>query len=144
MLGATAAAAMASTVMNNISMSRMYPCSLLRFIRDGILECMREEGFLSLGEWNTLPIIIQHIFHFNCHRRDAQNFVAAVDNVALGRNKHVIALRQEDSLRLTRLIRKPKKLQRNRWRRWRPLRNRWRDIDRKSTRLNSSHANISY
>src|SRR2546422_11591236 len=101
MLGATAAAAMASTVMNNISMSRMYPRSLLRFIRDGILECMREEGFLSLGEWNTLPIIIQHIFHFNCHRRDAQNFVTAVDNIAFRRNKHLIPLRQGDSLLLT-------------------------------------------
>src|SRR3989441_9287821 len=122
MLGATAAAAMASTVMNNISMSRMYPCSLLRFIRDGILECMREEGFLSLGEWNTLPIIIQHIFHFNCHRRDAQNFVAAVDNVALGRNKNVIPLRQKNSLRLTRLFCGTKKLQRKQWARWRALR----------------------
>src|SRR3989475_13148558 len=118
MLGATAAAAMASTVMNNISMSRMYPRSLLRFIRDGILECMREEGFLSLGEWNALPIIIQHIFHFHCHRRDAQDFVAAVDNVALGRNKLVSAVRQEDSLRLAGLIGETKKLQRYRGRRW--------------------------
>src|SRR3989475_12249585 len=84
-----------------------------------------KRDFLSLGEWNTLPIIIQHIFHFNCHRRDAQNFVAAVDNVALGRNKNVIALRQEDSLRVTRVFRKPKKLQRKPWRRWRALRNRW-------------------
>src|SRR5690348_7821932 len=100
MLGATAAAAMASTVMNNISMRRMYPCSSPLFIRDGILESMRDEGRLSLGEWDALPVVIQHIFYFNCHRRDAQNFVAAVDNVAFGRNKHIIALRQEDSLRL--------------------------------------------
>src|SRR3989442_15975406 len=98
MLGATAAAAMASTVMNNISMSRMYPCSLLRFIRDGILECMREEGFLSLGEWNTLPIIIQHIFHFNCHRRDAQDFVAAAGKLAAGPHKHALAFRQTNAL----------------------------------------------
>src|SRR5439155_11287093 len=87
-----------------------------------------KRDFLSLGEWNTLPIIIQHIFHFNCHRRDAQNFVTAVDNVAFGRNKHVIPLRQEDSLRLTGLIGETKKLQRNRWRRWRSLRNRRRGI----------------
>src|SRR3989475_12965665 len=124
MLGATAAAAMASTVMNNISMSRMYPRSLLRFIRDGILECMREEGFLSLGEWNTLPIIIQHIFHFNCHRRDAQNFVTAVDNVAFGRHKNVLPLRQEDSLRLPGLICGTKKIQRNPGRRGGALRHR--------------------
>src|SRR5207237_6017189 len=132
MLGATAAAAMASTVMNNISMSRMYPCSAPRFSRDWLVECMWDEGLLSLGEWNTLPVIIQHIFHFNCHRRDAQNFVAAVDNVALGRNKHVIPLRQKDSLQLTRLVRKAKKLRRNRWRKRRPRGTERRDILRKA------------
>src|SRR2546427_7728881 len=113
MLGATAAAAMASTVMNNISMSRMYPRSLLRFIRDGILECMREEGFLSLGEWNTLPIIIQHIFHFNCHRRDAQNFVAADDNVTFCRNKNVNPFPPKDFFPLTVPICVNQKIHRN-------------------------------
>src|SRR5260370_25033506 len=66
---------------------------------------------LTLGQRNTLPVIVQHIFHFHRNRRDVQNLVTAIDNIAFPRNEHIFTLRKEDSFRLARLVGQAKKLQ---------------------------------
>ena len=76
---------------------------------------------LSLCQRNTLTIIIQHIFHFHRYRRDVQNPVAAIDDVAFACNENILTLRQEDLFWFARLVGKSKKLEIDRRRRWRTL-----------------------
>ena len=48
-----------------------------------------------------------------------ENPIPAIDDVAFTGDKHIFSLREEHSLRFTRLIGKSEKLQKNRRRRWR-------------------------
>src|ERR1700722_2492537 len=94
------------------------------------LRPMRQEAhllefLLSLGQRNALRRpAVDHILHLHGSRRNADHFVAPVDDLPLARDKNIFALRKKNPLRLSRLVGEAKKLQRDgrrlrRWR-WRP------------------------
>src|ERR1700722_8187764 len=84
---------------------------------------------LPLRQRDTLPIVIQHIFHFHRYRSDVQNLVAAIDNVAFAGDENIFSLRQKNLFRLARLVGKAEKLKIDGWRWWRSLRNYYRSRD---------------
>jgi hypothetical protein len=64
---------------------------------------------LALRQRDTLPVAIQHVFDLDRRRGNANNFVTAIHNVALGGYKYVFALREEDFLGRSRLVLESKK-----------------------------------
>src|SRR6476659_176576 len=77
------------------------------------------QRYLSLGQRNTLTVIVQHIFHFDCHWRDAENSVTPVNDFPFAGNKYIFALGKEYFLGLSGLAGESEEFQIDRWRWWR-------------------------
>ena len=48
-------------------------------------------------------VVIEHIFHFDRHGRDAQNSITSIHDFPFPRYKYIFALGKENLLRLSRL-----------------------------------------
>src|SRR6476660_4917902 len=79
---------------------------------------------LALRQRDLLPVVVQHIFDFDRHRIDVDDFVAAIDDIALGGDENVIIFRQKYFLLPAALGGETIELERDRRRRGRSRRNR--------------------
>lgn len=57
-----------------------------------------------MGQGDGLAVIVEHVLDLDLVLLDANDLVPAVDNVALAADEDVVALCQEDALRLSRLV----------------------------------------
>src|SRR5882762_3828700 len=124
MLGRIVAKLIASTATKKMSVSKTYPRS--RPWGTAEFGTMRGRCMLVLGQRNVLAVVVKHILDFRVTGVDVDDFIAPVHDIAFSRNKDILVLRKENSLRFSSLVREAEELQvdgRRRWRWWRTLKN---------------------